>query len=186
MPIPVPDTREAPPSLRARQLLCRPGRFDSWDETAPRAAAHQEYWADTWRCSRSLRATVKVEVIRSNPTIETRRPLGQRGKLPLIAPLVSGSTWQSFVEVEIRGLFFASVHVCRWATAEGQTCPYHITHQKNNNNQQTIHTNIDWESQDSADDSNLFAEDVAQLDLDFLPAVHIITFSSVSPQREAV
>lgn len=43
MPIPVPDTREAPPSLRARQLLCRPGRFDSWDETAPRAAAHQEY-----------------------------------------------------------------------------------------------------------------------------------------------
>lgn len=28
MPIPVPDTREAPPSLRAVQLLCRPGRFD--------------------------------------------------------------------------------------------------------------------------------------------------------------
>lgn len=29
MPIPVPDTREAPPSLRAVQLLCRPGPFES-------------------------------------------------------------------------------------------------------------------------------------------------------------
>lgn len=29
MPIPVPDIREAHPSLRAVQLLCRPGRFDS-------------------------------------------------------------------------------------------------------------------------------------------------------------
>lgn len=108
-----------------------------WDETAPRAAAHQEYWADTWRCTRSLQAIVKVEVIRSNPTIETQRPLRQRGKLPLIMPLVSGSTWQNFVEVEIRGLFFASVHVCRWATAEGETCPFHIIHQIKKKQQQS-------------------------------------------------
>lgn len=50
-------------ALQARAIWFR-------DETAPRAAAHREHWADTRRCSRSLQAIVKVEVIWSNPTIE--------------------------------------------------------------------------------------------------------------------
>lgn len=75
------ESESSAAALQARAIWFR-------DEPAPRAAAHQEHWADTWRCSRSLPAILKVEVIRSNPTIETQRPLRQRKAASHRAPRI--------------------------------------------------------------------------------------------------